>query len=144
MRAFPGRANHRTVRRGQILCAELLLILPFVFLLLFGMIQFSLQLTARQQTTAASREAARVAATGGSQEEIEATARFLLGVAPDAELSVQTIWIRDGEDEAAPVKAVAVRVSRPAGQVIPDLLRVIGISMQGQEIVGQTIMRTEF
>ncbi len=66
-------------RRRGLAAAEMLLVLPIFLLLLTGMIGFADLLIAEQKMDEASGRAARVAALGGSEEQIEEAVRAVLG-----------------------------------------------------------------
>lgn len=66
-------------RRRGLVAAEMLLVLPIFLLLLTGMIGFADLLIAEQKMDEASGRAARVAALGGSEEQIEEAVRAVLG-----------------------------------------------------------------
>jgi hypothetical protein len=133
----------RDKRRGY-LAVELLLVLPILVALFLGMMQYSLILAARQSLLAASREGARVAAHGGTQEEVCATCRRVLG---KGSLGAANVKIRsvfedpqhpnDGHDR------VEVCISIPTTCVVPDMLRWIGISFRNQDMVAGAVMLKE-
>lgn len=136
----------RQPRRG-ILTFELLLILPILLIVLLAAVQFSLTLHARQQLVAASREGCRVAALGGSLDEVERTVRRTLGTGRLADAEI------DLTDESGktlhpgtPVfsgEPVAVWLKLPTVHVVPDLLRFMGYSIKNDELVARTVMRRE-
>ena len=129
-------------RRGHV-AIELLIVLPILLTVLLGTIEFSLLLTAQQQVSLASREATRVAATGGSVADIEQAVRLALGDARFAQASV-TAMLTDGNgDPVASGEPIAVQVRLPASAAVPDLLIFAGLSIRNQVLVGQTVMRKE-
>jgi len=129
-------------RRGHV-AIELLIVLPILLTVLLGTIEFSLLLTAQQQVSLASREATRVAATGGSVADIEQAVRLALGDARFAQASV-TAMLTDGNgDPVASGEPIAVQVQMPASAAVPDLLIFAGLSIRNQVLVGQTVMRKE-
>src|ERR1700738_2489662 len=79
----------RKRRWGGILTAELVLAFPLLTMFLAAMVELTMLASAQQQLTVASREAARVAARGGSQEAVELAARNALGPTPLAACAVQ-------------------------------------------------------
>jgi hypothetical protein len=131
-------------RRGGYLAVELLLVLPILLALFLGMMQFSLILGARQTLLAASREGARVAAHGGTKEDVCATCRRVLGT---GSLGASNVHIRSfDEDPQHPFDGrdrVEVRISVPTTLVVPDMLRWIGISFRDQDMVACTVMLKE-
>src|SRR5579863_2504808 len=66
-------------RSGALHAVELVLLLPIVLAIVLGMIEYSLMLSTDQQLAVASRQGARVAAQGGTADEVEASARLALG-----------------------------------------------------------------
>lgn len=136
----------RPQRRG-VLALELLFVFPILLVLVLAVVQFGLTLHARQQLLAASREGCRVAAVGGSPEQVTEAVRKCLGA---GRLGQAETTISD--ETGAPVppgsdvpsgELVQVWVRIPAGFVVPDLLRFIGVSQRNTELVGRTTMRRE-
>lgn len=142
----PGKLDRpRPGRRRGSLAIELLLMLPIPMALLGAMVEFSLMLTARQHILAASREGARVAAHGGTDEEVKATVKRVLG--EDTSLGEAEVEIRRIEEDPANAAIardrVEVKVQIPVGKVTPDLLAYVGLSLRDQELVAVTIMNQE-
>ncbi len=132
----------RSGRRGTT-AIQLLLVLPVLMAFLFGMIEFSMLLIVRQQLLTASREGARVAATGGTVADVQQATQLFLG---GGSLSQATIDVLLTDASGQPVTtggAVAVTVSLPATQAVPDLLLFIGFSISDQTLIAQTVMRKE-
>src|SRR5262245_17685472 len=108
-------ANRPHRRRGS-LTAELLFVFPLLLGILLATVELALWLTAQQQVALASREGARTAATGGSEEAVNDAVRLVLGDARFARAQVQaSLAVPSGEP-------VAVLVQLPAEAVVPDLL----------------------
>jgi Flp pilus assembly protein TadG len=122
---------------------ELLIVLPILLSLLLGMVEFSMFLAARQQVTTASREGARVAALGGSAQEVQQAVLLFLGRGNLGTANVQVTLSFSTGLPGVNGQAAQVTVSLPANQVVPDLLRFIGVSIQNQTIVASTVMRLE-
>jgi len=142
-----GKHSDRPSGRGQrrgILAVELLLVLPILVALFLGMMQYSLILGARQSLLAASREGARVAAHGGTKEEVCATVRRVLGT---GSLGAANVKIRSVfEDPQHPFDGrdrVEVCVCVRTTCVVPDMLRWIGISFRNQDLVVGSVMLKE-
>jgi Flp pilus assembly protein TadG len=110
---------------------------------LAGAAEFSLIAAARQQLLAASREGARVAATGGSAADAEAVARQTLGGGRLASANVRVVGTAGPGQPSAAGDPVEVWVSLPARAAAPDLLALVGISLGDQSIVTRTALRTE-
>jgi hypothetical protein len=123
---------------------ELLLVLPILLALFAGMMQFSLILTARQQLLAASREGARVASHGGTEDEVKAAVQRVLGGGNLGRANSKLYTLP--EDPRHPVDGrdrVAVCVCVPTTCVVPDLLAWVGVSFRNQDMVSCTIMVRE-
>lgn len=135
MRRSPARP--RTHRRG-ILSAELLLTLPILAVLLFGLLEFSLLFFARGDVVEASRAGARAARLyGATAESVEEQVRFSLGgrLAPHARV-MTSLGSKTGDE-------VRVSVQVPMAVASPDLLWVIGYSLKSRELVCETHMAKE-
>ncbi len=130
-------------RKGGILALELLFALPVVLALLLAMIEFSTLLVARQQLLAASREGARVAAQGGTADDVAAAVRLFLGAGPLGNATVDAVLAGADGQPVPSGGAVAVTVRLPTAQAVPDLLAFIGFSIQNETLVTQTVMRKE-
>jgi len=84
--------------RRATLIVELLLVLPIMLIFVFSMIEFSLVFAAREQLAAASRAGARVAAQGGSREEIRETIREILGKGRLGHACIEVVYFREEFD----------------------------------------------
>jgi Flp pilus assembly protein TadG len=134
--------GHRATRSGS-LTLELLFVLPILMAILLGTIEFSMFGLARQQIVAASREGARVAALGGSAQDVQHAAQQFLGNGRLANATVQadiTDILGNPTPSGQPVR---VTVSIRANQAVPDLLIFIGFSIKNETIAAQTVMRKE-
>lgn len=135
--------RHLRGRKGAILSAELLLVLPIVMALCLGMAELSMLLMAMQRVEAASSAACRVATLPASdpvaleQAVREAAARALL----KAKL-VQAYQLEFAPGQF-PGDPVTVEVRVPMKAAAPDLLRIFGFSLKGQELVSRTVMRKQ-
>ena len=128
-------------RRPASLALELLLILPLLIALIAGMVEFSLILTARTTLQGAAVAGARVAALGGDQMAVEAAVRNVLGTGT---LSQADITVNPPNPETLPPGApVEVIVTIPATKVAPDVLRIIGLSLQPLVLEGRSVMIKE-
>ncbi len=130
-------------RRPAVLSLELLFVLPLLFVLLLGMIEFSTLLSVRQQLVAASREGARVAAMGGDGSDVDLAVRRFLG---EGVLQCARIEARLNDESGNPVASgepVVVRVQITASKAVPDLLRWIGVDLRDKELCAVTVMRKE-
>lgn len=130
-------------RRRASMSIELLLVFPLLLAVLLGTVQFSLWMSAQQRVALASREATRVAATGGTRDEVAASVRLTLGDTRFQLAEIQANLTDSNGDPIASGEPVSVLVSLPAGAVVPDLLRIIGFSIRNEFLVSQTVMRKE-
>jgi Flp pilus assembly protein TadG len=121
----------------------MLLVLPLLLAVLLGTVEFSLWLAAQQQVTLASREGARVAATGGSADDVGAAVHLVLGDARFQQANVQSVLTDTSGNPVLPGAPVSVQVQLPVPAVVPDLLIFIGLSIRDQFLVSQTVMRKE-
>lgn len=133
----------RADRRRGTVALELLFVLPILMTVLLGTVELSLWLTAQQSVSLASREAARVAAIGGTQSDVEATVRLVLGDVRFARATVIAILTDESGLPLEPGAPVTVNVRLPAAVVVPDLLVFAGLSIRKLYLVGQTVMRKE-
>lgn len=130
-------------RPGNLLSMELLLVAPLLLILMLAMVEYGLYYMARELVVNAARDAARVAATGGTQEDIEQAVRLRLGSGPLGQVKIDVLDL-EADDSSQPYqKAVAVVISLPAENAVPDLLRIIGFSVQNRSITAQTVLRKE-
>src|SRR5947209_2475357 len=133
---------NRTVRRGT-LALELLFALPVLLAVLLATVEFSMLLVARQQLLVASREGARVAAQGGDSTEVQQAVALFLGTGPLAGARVDAVLTDDSGQPLPSGAAVAVTLSLPTTQAVPDLLAFIGVSLRRDTLITQTVMRKE-
>lgn len=127
----------RPLRRG-ILSAELLLTLPILTILLFGLFEFSLLFFARGDVVESSRAGARAARLhGATLDSVEAEVRHSLGsrLASTAQISAD-LGNKTGD-------AISVLVEVPMSAAAPDLLWLIGYSLRDREIICETRMAKE-
>lgn len=143
----PGAKSPACRRRGGVLSVEMLFLLPLLMLFVLAIVQFGMMLHARQQLSAACREAARTAALGGDAERIRQTLLMHLG---DSRLSASTFKITDKDGrpvyhpgEVPPGEPIEVWVECPVHCVVPDLLGWTGYSIKNDVIVCRTVMRKE-
>jgi Flp pilus assembly protein TadG len=108
-----------------------------------AVIEFSLILVAQQQVVTASREGARVAAQGGSQDDVTQTVQQFLGGGSLMNATIAAVLTDDTGQRLPSGSPVAVAVSVPATQAVPDLLAFVGYSIQGETLAAQTVMRKE-
>ena len=117
---------------------ELLLTLPILTVLLFGLLEFSLLFFARADVVEASRAGARAARVyGATAESVEEEVRFSLGgrLAPHVRVQAE-LGDKTGDE-------VSVAVEVPMAAASPDLLWLIGYSLQGRDLLCETRMAKE-
>ncbi len=127
-----------TPRRRGVLSMELLLTLPILTVLLFGLLEFSLLFFARADVVEASRAGARAARVyGATAESVEEEVRFSLGgrLAPHVRVQAE-LGDKTGDE-------VSVAVEVPMAAASPDLLWLIGYSLQGRDLLCETRMAKE-
>src|SRR5262245_19871310 len=108
-------------RRGTI-AAELVLLLPLLVGFLLGTIEFSVAFFSRQQLLLAAREGARVAARGGSDDEVRATVKRSLGGGAISEADVSITRTPEDPNQPNAREHVQVCVSIGTTKVVPNLL----------------------
>jgi Flp pilus assembly protein TadG len=136
-------------RRGTV-TTELMLTLPLLITMLFGTIQFSMVLFAKQQVQAAAWQGARTAARGGKQQDILQAVNHYLSGASLAGASVSLGQVdSDGNllgPDGNPLESgnpVTVEVDLPGASAAPGLLRAVGLRFLESTVVARTIMCKE-
>jgi hypothetical protein len=123
-----------------VLSLELLLVLPIVLMVCLGVVELSMLLMGMQRVQAASNAACRVGTLPASdlmaqrQAMASAAAGALGTVGMAAACQVQS---QIGAYAGDPV---VVQVSVPMTAAAPDLLKMIGFSLQGRQLVAHTQM----
>ncbi len=130
-------------RRAGSLMIELLFVLPLLLIVVLATVEFSLWLTAQQQVTLASRAGARAAARGGDQNDVQLAVQQVLGPNWSNVAQVNAALTDDNGQPLPSGSPLVVQVLVPAGNVVPDLLVLAGISIQSEIIASQTVMRKE-
>jgi hypothetical protein len=170
MRSSSGVKRPTKRPRRATLIVELLLVLPIMLMFVFSMIEFSLIFASREHLATASRAGARVAAQGGTREEISATIHGILGRGRLGDARIEVVYFteefrvrdRDWDErmdsemsseqleatkETSPFLAdrerVAVFVRVPLTHVVPDALRWAGLSLRHHELTASTVMNVE-
>ena len=125
-------------KRGGWLSIELVLTLPILMVLLLGLFEFSLLFYARSSVVEASRAGARAASLAGiDQQHVEQAVRQIL---PQALAENCQVDYQPGEKSGDRV-TVGVRV--PMTSAAPDVLWMIGYSLEGQDLYAETSMIRE-
>ncbi len=131
-------ARARAGGRGQAL-VELALALPLLALLLFGIIDFGLGLSARIQVSNAVREGARLAAVKWSEADVEQQVRqkvmSLTDTVINASLGTPAVVFPEGK---APGRPVEVRLSCRYNFFVPGLSGIADLNCSST-----TVMRLE-
>lgn len=138
-----GEGSRRRRRKGSTLAIELLFVLPIVLVVIFATIEFSTLLVVRQQLQAASREGARVAALGGDAQQVQAAVSQFLGTGSLANAQVESVLTDNLGNPLPSGSAVAVTVSLPTAQAVPNLLAPFGFTLADDVSIAQTVMRKE-
>ena len=131
---------HGTVvrRRSGVMTMELVLVLPLLLLVLFGVGEFSMLISARQSMVAASRDGARVASMAGATSgDVERVVRERLGDSFGDDLVIDLDLGRRSGD------SVVVTLRLPMRCASPDLLRIVGIGLEEHELIAETAMCKE-
>ena len=117
---------------------ELVLVLPLLMIVLFGVIELSLLFNARQALVAASRAGARIGALAGATlEDVRQAVEDQVGPPLCDQLTIDAdLGQRSGDQ-------VCVQVRAPMRSVSPDLLRVVGFGLDDRELVAETVMSKE-
>lgn len=145
------RASHR--RQGAILSVEWLVVFPILVALMFAIFEFSLLWSARNLLEAATYAAAREA----SLPAVDEPTRYAAAVAAaEAILDPRFIDVPSGTADAGTGYTVdeftvgtytgdpiTVTLSLPMTTAAPDLLEVVGISIEGQRLTATTVVRME-
>jgi hypothetical protein len=108
---------------------EFALVLPFVFLLLLGLLQAGLMLRDQLVVAGAAREAAREAAVSAELQRIEAAARR---AAPDLDLTVR---VNRGARRGDPARVEVI--------ARPTTLPLVGSIASGRKLTSTAVMRVE-
>ncbi len=125
-------------RRGHVVL-ETLLVMPILITLLGAGVILGLLLLGEQKVDEASGLAARVGSVGGSDEDIRAAVRKVLGETWSLQA---TVCISRTETTADGTPIIVVQVRLKGAAVVPSI-RVLGVNPAVVTLVGQTVMRIE-
>ena len=124
-----GCERGRTKKRSGLLSAELIMTLPILAIVLFGLFEFALLFTARGELSEASRVAARKATMpGATYDTVEQEIRRVLSPRLQQTMEVSI----DQGQRTGDVVTVAIAVSMESAS--PDLLWPIGYSLQNRQL----------
>jgi Flp pilus assembly protein TadG len=141
-----------THRRGMLLLAEFLFMMPILMCFFLGICEFYMMIACRIDLLNASRAAARVAASDGytfksqANSQAESTARAVLGTGRLSKFGqVHVTWSQDlpPDQTAGQADWVEAAVDVKARSVIPDVLGWLGFSLGNKSIVAATRMKQE-
>jgi len=139
MRTEPGRSG----KRGAFLALEALIVLPIVGCFFLALCSVAGLEMAWQQMLTASREGARVAALGGTADEVEAATRLFLGGGTVSQSDIQVFITGEDGFPVLPGQPVSVVISIPAARVMPQFGAMIGFAFGENQLVARTTMRKE-
>ena len=136
-------AASRQRRAGALLSFELLFVLPICTALVFAVAEFALLWSANNQLKTASQQGCRV----GTLPANDPDAQLAAVQATVVETLGQQQLIDQHTLEFAPGMhtgdLVACQITVPMTAASPDLLQVIGFSLDGRNLVARTVMRAE-
>jgi len=137
---LPGR---RQRRRGFMSTLELLLFLPVIVVMFLAVVQFAQVLAAEARLSGASREGARVAASGGNNRQIRKAvhAGLLPGEREKVKIETNVLGSDGSPSSVPPGSDVVVRVSVPTRDIVPSALLMVIVN--NRVLIGQTVMRKE-
>jgi Flp pilus assembly protein TadG len=138
----PQRHNRAKInRKGAVLSLELLLVLPILLVVCFAVVEFSMLLIAMQRVQTASSAACRIGTLPARNPDVQqqamlAAAKAALGN-PSLIAACQMPQSDVGTYAGDPVVVV---VSVPMTAAAPNLLKMMGFSLEGRQLVAQTEM----
>lgn len=118
---------------------EAMLVIPVLLVVVVGLVEFAMTLTAEQKLAEASGLAARVGSLGRSEDDIKQAVKASLGQRQFETAKVSTRRWRD----AHAGDLIEVRIDLPAKAATLNVLRPIGIDLSGETLTGRTVMRVE-
>jgi Flp pilus assembly protein TadG len=128
----------RTEKRSGMLSAELIMTLPILAIVLFGLFEFALLFTARGELSEASRVAARKATMPGvTYDSVEEEIRRVLS--PRLQKTME-VSIDQGQRSG---DVVTVAIACDMNSASPDLLWPIGYSLKNRKLYEVTKMIRE-
>ena len=139
MRRWQQPLNAMRKRRGGHVVLETLLVMPILITLLGAGVILGLLLMGEQKVDEASGLGARVGSVGGSDDDIRAAVRRVLG---DTWSLQATVCISRTETTANGTPIIVVQVRLKGAAVVPSI-RVLGVNPAVVTLVGQTVMRIE-
>jgi Flp pilus assembly protein TadG len=135
------RLHHR---RGAIFSIEMMMVLTILIPLMFALTEFSLLWSANHTLKAASYAAAREASLPAVSDEVrEAAARAAAERVLGDEKFITAYVLSEFNPGLHTGDPVVVELQLPMTAAAPDLLAMIGISIDEKELRAQSVMRRE-
>jgi Flp pilus assembly protein TadG len=140
----PQCINGRVRRSGAIFSIEMMMVLTILIPLMFALTEFSLLWSANHTLKAASYAAAREASLPAVSEEArEAAARTAAERVLGDEKFIDQYILSEFNPGLHTGDPVVVELQLPMTAAAPDLLAMIGISIEDKELRAQSVMRRE-
>jgi len=131
--------DKRKPRRGFV-TVELLLALPVVLAIFFGMVGMADLVITEQLLAEASGKAARAAALGGSEEQVKEAVRSVLGPARTDRATIRVGSANGGSGPVPPGGLIEVRIEIEAQHATTTNLAPI---RSDEVLLGRTVMQRE-
>jgi Flp pilus assembly protein TadG len=133
------RSTKKT-RKGAVLSLELLLILPILWVVCFGFVEFSLLLMSMQRVQAASSAACRVGTLPTTDLEAQQTAMNDAAKAALGKTGLIDSYQMQSQVGQFSGDPVQVEITVPMTAAAPNLLLIVGFSLEGRQLVARTEM----
>jgi Flp pilus assembly protein TadG len=141
MRTLASRRRRSGRRVGAILSLELLLVLPILITIILGVVELSLLMMGMQRVQAASRAACLVGTLPADDWQAQEQAmRDAAEQAMGNAGMIDTYEIEEMDTGTFSGDPVVFSLSVPMTAAAPDLLRVIGLSLEGRQLASRTEM----
>ncbi len=130
-------------RAGAVFSLELLLVLPILLIVCFALVELSLLLVGMQRVQAASNAACRIAALPTNDTVRQ---QYAMSEAAEAALGTEDmVYYYDMDSGIGPYTGdpVWVEITVPMTTAAPDLLKIIGFSLDGRNLTSRTEMRKQ-
>jgi hypothetical protein len=125
---------------GAVLSLELLLVLPILLAIILGAVELSMLMMSMQRVQAASMAACRVGTLPASNMDDQ---QFAMANAAEQALGSDSLVAEyDMQTDVGvyPGDPVVVALTVPMTAAAPDLLKVLGFSLEGRQLASQTQM----
>jgi len=145
------KSPRRPRARSGVLTVEMILVIPILLAVVLALVQFGITLMSMQGITAAARVGTRQATLpSATQASVEAAVSQVLAGWHFAGKETTEIFVNGSPvnagnplTNAVTGDAVAVRVTVPTTDAVPDLLKFIGGSIVGQDLKTEFVLRKE-